>query len=177
MLGKDGDGKISQQEWSNGFEAFDLDKDCSITKSEFHIVSRSGFIFEMLDADGDGQITLKEYNTGFDLLDRDKDGFLSRQGFGNIPTEHFRLLDKDKDGQLSRAEYESGFALMDIGERFLFPTAHVLLRGSHHSTRVPPQGVYSAVAFTMKNRDPLLVGAPIRITSETGTGGGRLGWA
>ena len=171
MLGKDGDGKISQQEWSNGFEAFDLDKDCSITKSEFHIVSRSGFIFEMLDADGDGQITLKEYNTGFDLLDRDKDGFLSRQGFGNIPTEHFRLLDKDKDGQLSRAEYESGFALMDIGERFLFPTTHALLRGPHHSTRVPLQGVYSAVAFTMQNRDPLLVGAPIRITAETGTGG------
>ena len=171
LLDQDGDGMISRQEWENGFKVFDIDGDGSITKSEFHIVSRSGFIFEMLDADGDGQITQKEYNAGFDLLDRDKDGFLSRQEFGNIPTEHFQLLDKDKDGKLSRAEYESGFALMDIGERFLFPTTHALLRGPHHSTRVPLQGVYSAVAFTMQNRDPLLVGAPIRITAETGTGG------
>jgi hypothetical protein len=55
----------------------DIDGDCSITKAERHIISRSDFVFEMLDEDGDGQITQKEYNWGVDLLDNDKDGFSS----------------------------------------------------------------------------------------------------
>jgi Ca2+-binding EF-hand superfamily protein len=61
LLDKDGDGKISREEWDAGFSVFDIDGDGSITKSEFHIVAGYDFVFELLDADNDEQISLKEY--------------------------------------------------------------------------------------------------------------------
>jgi hypothetical protein len=63
-LDKDGDGKLSKAEWIAGFDVFVSDSDGKITKSEFHIVSGYGFVFEMLDIDGDCRITQKEYNMG-----------------------------------------------------------------------------------------------------------------
>ena len=58
-LDKDGDGKISRDEWDAGYRVFDVNGDGKITKSEFLSVSGYGFVFELLDTDNDGQITQK----------------------------------------------------------------------------------------------------------------------
>jgi len=88
LLDKDGDVcrplvpvnecKISRSEWDAGFAVFDMDGNGKITKSEFHIVSGAGFVFELVDADGDGRITRKE-NEDFNLLDTDGDGVITRE--------------------------------------------------------------------------------------------------
>ncbi len=59
VLDKDGDGKISRDEWDAGYRVFDVNGDGKITKSEFLSVSGYGFVFELLDTDNDGQITQK----------------------------------------------------------------------------------------------------------------------
>ena len=60
LLDKDGDGKLSREEYKSGFALMDKDRDGMIDKREFRFSARPAFVFDRLDADGDGKITRVE---------------------------------------------------------------------------------------------------------------------
>ena len=77
LLDKDGDKRLSRDEFEAGFDLFDMDGVGYITGEEFN-----GSIDTFLSADTG--ITRTEYNAGFDMLDADKNGFVTRQEGGML---------------------------------------------------------------------------------------------
>ena len=53
LLDKDGDGKLSREEYKAGFALMDKDRDGMIDKREFNMSARPAFVFDVLDVDGD----------------------------------------------------------------------------------------------------------------------------
>jgi len=77
LLDKDGDKRLSRDEFEAGFELFDMDGVGLITGEEFN-----GSIDTFLSVDT--HLTRTEYNAGFDMLDADKNGFVTRQEGGML---------------------------------------------------------------------------------------------
>ena len=81
----DGDGKLTREEYSSGFDIIDADpKDGFITKKELGAESIAPF--SLLDKD-DGKLSRAEYEAGFGIFDFDGDGYISKAALsrgGNI---------------------------------------------------------------------------------------------
>jgi UMP-CMP kinase len=82
QIDKDGDGRLTREEYNAAFDLLDADKDGKITKEEFNCVSQAPFA--LLDIDGDGFLSRTEFEAGFDVIDTDKDLSISRLEFQSI---------------------------------------------------------------------------------------------
>ncbi len=133
---KNGDGKISREEWPGNPEVFaqaDADKDGFVSRDEavqFFGTQGApgqggpGVVARILgmDKNGDGKVSKKEF-TGppgaFGRIDADGDGLITkdeaetfRPGPG-LNAERFTALDKNQDNKLSRDEFEGPPAAFD----------------------------------------------------------------
>lgn len=132
-MDKDGDGKITREEWTGlaeGFDRNDRNKDGVLDGQDFAAGGGAGMQgggridpelvkarWKAMDKDGDGKVSRDEY-TGefpFERVDQDKDGFLTEadlkgfKGPGAGPTQEelerrFGELDKDASGKVEAAE-------------------------------------------------------------------------
>ena len=114
-MDKDGDGKISREEWTGPSEAFDrMDRD------------KSGTI-EKTEARGRGQrgggrggrgggrriLTAEQIGERFQQMDANLDGKITEDEFRNERQGRFMMrMDKDEDGAISADEFKSGFMEM-----------------------------------------------------------------
>jgi hypothetical protein len=71
-MDEDGDGRISPEEWEEGFDGLDSDNSGFLQGDEWDNPN-----FDLLDEDGDGVISRDEWSEGFDDIDSDDDGFIS----------------------------------------------------------------------------------------------------
>ena len=86
-LDRDGDGKISREEYNAGFD--------------------------LLDTDNDGLISINcDCSASFSMFDKDRDGMLSRNEYEAA----FNMLDVDHDGVITKAELYEHFPLDDVKE-------------------------------------------------------------
>ena len=96
---KNGDGRISREEWqgpSEVFDRLDTDKDASISQDEFKVGPRRGpggppqadHLLKLLDSSADGKVSQSEFST---------------------LTQQFEKLDQNADGSLTQDELEGFF--------------------------------------------------------------------
>ncbi len=57
--------EVTRDEYNNGFDTIDTDKDGFITRKEWGAES-----IALLDKDGDGKLSRTEYEAGFDMFDK-----------------------------------------------------------------------------------------------------------
>ena len=92
LLDADGDGKIAEKEFKDGFAKVDSSGDGVLTQDELVKVLKekpktgnatgktpSARLWELLDADADGKVTKDEYGRAFTKLDKDGDGSLTEE--------------------------------------------------------------------------------------------------
>ena len=129
-----GDGTISQSEWTGGAEAFtrlDTNSDGSLTREELASArgGRGGFGRGManMDANNDGRVSRDEFRgpaEAFDRLDANSDGYLSSEemprgrgpGFAGGGPRDLSTMDANSDGKISREEWTGpaeAFSRMD----------------------------------------------------------------
>jgi len=136
---KDGDGKISKEEFRGPgpmFDRLDADQDGFITKKDIAaMAARAGALqtkrFKAMDKDGDDKVSRAEFQGPapvFDRLDADKDGFLTEKenarrpgmlGGGASGRGRFQAMDRDKDGKVSPEEFRGrrpAFDRLDAGK-------------------------------------------------------------
>ncbi len=75
-MDEDGDGRISPEEWEEGFDGLDSDNSGFLQGDEWDNPN-----FDLLDEDGDGVISRDEWSEGFDEIDLDDDGFISENEY------------------------------------------------------------------------------------------------
>tara|TARA_B100000424_G_scaffold268868_1_gene264580 strand:- start:224 stop:1417 length:1194 start_codon:yes stop_codon:yes gene_type:complete len=75
-MDEDGDGRISPEEWEEGFDGLDSDNSGFLQDNEWDNPN-----FDLLDEDGDGVISRDEWSEGFDEIDIDDDGFISENEY------------------------------------------------------------------------------------------------
>ena len=104
---KDGDGKVSREEFEGREQAFDLldiNGDDTITAADF----KQAFTPESTDDGAVGQLE-KLLQRFVEARDEDSDGYLSLEEFGGDEEEFIRL-DTDEDGRLSARELAEDLA-------------------------------------------------------------------
>jgi Ca2+-binding EF-hand superfamily protein len=82
-MDKDGDGKVSREEWTGAperFDRLDRNKDGALDASDVAAATRDAYRerWKQMDKDGDGRVSRDEFrgDAPFDTLDRNRDGFL-----------------------------------------------------------------------------------------------------
>ena len=92
LLDADGDGKIAEKEFKDGFAKVDSSGDGVLTQDELVKALKekpkagnaagktpSARLWELLDADADGKVTKDEYGRAFTKVDKEGDGSLTEE--------------------------------------------------------------------------------------------------
>jgi voltage-gated sodium channel len=120
LLDPNGNGIITQKEYSRGFDLLDKNHNGFLTRKEFGNPSNvtAKLFFDLLDTDGDGNLSREEYEAGFALIDVDHDGKIDKEEFKQlIRPEEFHLSVDDTQTQLDSNLTPGGGGRGDGGER------------------------------------------------------------